>query len=58
MRLRGSSTKDATLRTSCAKNFLEHDNPFYVGMTGVLFDRRGLPRPESVHDVLGCDFAW
>lgn len=45
MNLRGSSTKDATLGTSCAKDFLEHDNPFDVGMTGIFFDRRGLTTP-------------
>src|SRR3984893_11627328 len=46
--------------TSRAKDFLEPDNPFDVGMTGVFGLRSGY---ESVMKcdtllLLGCDFAW
>ena len=48
------------VHTSRAKEFIEPDNPFSVGMTGILGNRAGL---ESVGDAdlllcLGTDFAW
>jgi pyruvate dehydrogenase (quinone) len=46
--------------TSRAKDFLEHDNPFAVGMTGV-FGVEGGFRAVTECDtllLLGCDFAW
>ena len=47
-------------RTSRAKDFLEHDNPFDVGMTGVFGTAGGY---QALLDcdtllLLGCDFAW
>ncbi|RKP47126.1 thiamine pyrophosphate-dependent enzyme [Pararobbsia silviterrae] len=46
--------------TSRAKCFLEHDNPFNVGMTGILGSEAGY---RAVLDcdtllLLGADFAW
>jgi pyruvate dehydrogenase (quinone) len=46
--------------TSRAKDFLEYDNPFNVGMTGVLgvaSGYRALMRCDTLL-LLGCDFAW
>ena len=46
--------------TSRAKDFLEHDNPFAVGMTGVFGTDGGyhaLMRCDTLL-LLGCDFAW
>lgn len=47
-------------RTSRAKDFLEHDNPYDVGMTGVFGTAGGY---QAIMDcdtllLLGCDFAW
>ena len=47
-------------RTSRAKDFLGHHNPFDVGMTG-LFGTKGGYRALTECDtllLLGCDFAW
>lgn len=46
--------------TSRAKDFVEYDNPFNVGMTGVFGAKAGF---DAVCDcdtliLLGCDFAW
>ena len=46
--------------TSRAKSFLEHDNPFNVGMTGILGSEAGY---KAILDcdtllLLGADFAW
>jgi pyruvate dehydrogenase (quinone) len=46
--------------TSRAKDFLEHDNPHDVGMTGIFGGRAG---HDALMDcdtllLLGCDFAW
>ncbi len=46
--------------TSRAKDFIEHDNPFSVGMTGLLGEKGGY---HAVTDcdvllLLGTDFAW
>jgi pyruvate dehydrogenase (quinone) len=52
--------KAPVARTSRAKDFLEHDNPFDVGMTGIFGSQGGY---EALMDcdtllLLGCDFAW
>jgi pyruvate dehydrogenase (quinone) len=46
--------------TSRAKDFLEYDNPFNVGMTGVLGIASGYHTLMSCDTLLllGCDFAW
>ena len=46
--------------TSRAKDFLEYDNPFDVGMTGVLGIASGYHTLMSCDTLLllGCDFAW
>lgn len=47
-------------RTSRAKDFLEHDNPYDVGMTGIFGSESGYHALMScdVLLLLGCDFAW
>lgn len=52
--------KAPVARTSRAKDFLEHDNPYDVGMTGVFGTAGGY---QALMDcdtllLLGCDFAW
>ena len=46
--------------TSRAKDFLEHDNPFDVGMTGIFGSEGGYHALTSCDTLLllGCDFAW
>jgi Thiamine pyrophosphate enzyme, central domain len=46
--------------TSRAKDFLEYDNPFNVGMTGVLGIASGYRTLMGCDTLLllGCDFAW
>jgi pyruvate dehydrogenase (quinone) len=46
--------------TSRAKDFLEYDNPFNVGMTGVLGVASGYRTLMGCDTLLllGCDFAW
>lgn len=46
--------------TSRAKDFLEYDNPFNVGMTGVLGTAGGYHTLKHCDTLLllGCDFAW
>ena len=48
------------VRTSRAKDFLEHDNPFDVGITGIFGSESGHHALVScdVLLLLGCDFAW
>lgn len=46
--------------TSRAKDFVEYDNPYNVGMTGVFGSKAGF---QAIMDcdtlvLLGCDFAW
>ena len=46
--------------TSRSKDFLEPDNPYNVGMTGVFGSKAGfqaIARCETLI-LLGCDFAW
>ncbi|MFC3651121.1 thiamine pyrophosphate-dependent enzyme [Dyella humi] len=52
--------KAPVAHTSRAKSFLEHDNPFNVGMTGILGSKAGY---NAILDcdtllLLGADFAW
>ncbi|EJU14345.1 pyruvate dehydrogenase (cytochrome) [Sphingomonas sp. LH128] len=46
--------------TSRAKDFLEHDNPFDVGMTGIFGGDAGYHALMACDTLLllGCDFAW
>jgi pyruvate dehydrogenase (quinone) len=46
--------------TSRAKSFLEHDNPFNVGMTGILGSEAGYKAILECDTLLllGADFAW
>jgi pyruvate dehydrogenase (quinone) len=52
--------KAPVARTSRAKDFLEHDNPFDVGMTGIFGTDGGYHALMSCDTLLllGCDFAW
>jgi pyruvate dehydrogenase (quinone) len=52
--------KAPVARTSRAKDFLEHDNPFDVGMTGIFGTDGGQHALMSCETLLllGCDFAW
>ena len=52
--------KAPVARTSRAKDFLEHDNPFDVGMTGVFGTEGGYNALMECDTLLllGCDFAW
>jgi pyruvate dehydrogenase (quinone) len=52
--------KAPVAHTSRGKSFLEHDNPYNVGMTGILGNEAGY---KAVLDcdtllLLGADFAW
>jgi pyruvate dehydrogenase (quinone) len=46
--------------TSRAKDFIEHDNPYNVGMTGVFGSEAGYHALMECSTLLflGCDFAW
>jgi pyruvate dehydrogenase (quinone) len=46
--------------TSRAKDFVEHDNPFNVGMTGIFGSKAGHAAVTECDTLvlLGCDFAW
>ena len=48
------------VHTSRAKEFIEPDNPFNVGMTGMLGNRAGMDALENAEVALclGADFAW
>jgi len=52
--------KAPVARTSRAKDFLEHDNPYDVGMTGVFGTKGGYYALTECDTLLllGCDFAW
>jgi pyruvate dehydrogenase (quinone) len=52
--------KAPVAHTSRAKDFLEHDNPFLVGMTGVFGSEAGYHALTACDTLLllGCDFAW
>lgn len=46
--------------TSRAKDFVEHDNPYNVGMTGMMGGSAGFEAVMNCDTLvlLGCDFAW
>lgn len=48
------------VHSSRAKEFIEPDNPYNVGMTGILGNRAGLEAMEraDITVCLGTDFAW
>ncbi|WP_260929014.1 thiamine pyrophosphate-dependent enzyme [Novosphingobium sp. 9] len=52
--------KAPVAHTSRAKDFLEHDNPYLVGMTGVFGSEAGYHALTACDTLLllGCDFAW
>jgi pyruvate dehydrogenase (quinone) len=52
--------KAPVARTSRAKDFLEYDNPFDAGMTGVFGTDGGYHALMNCDTLLllGCDFAW
>ncbi|MFZ0468314.1 MAG: thiamine pyrophosphate-dependent enzyme, partial [Thiogranum sp.] len=52
--------KAPVVHSSRAKEFIEPDNPFNVGMTGILGNRAGLEAIERTDIMLclGTDFAW
>lgn len=52
--------KAPVVHTSRAKEFIEPDNPFNVGMTGILGNRAGVEAMDRADLVLclGTDFAW
>lgn len=52
--------KAPMVHTSRAKEFLEPENPFNVGMTGILGNRAGVQAMDRADLVLclGTDFAW
>jgi pyruvate dehydrogenase (quinone) len=52
--------KAPVARTSRAKDFLAHDNPYDVGMTGVFGTKGGYHALTHCDTLLllGCDFAW
>lgn len=52
--------KAPVVHASRAKEFIEPDNPFNVGMTGILGNRAGMDAMEraDVTLCLGTDFAW
>jgi pyruvate dehydrogenase (quinone) len=52
--------KAPVVHSSRVKEFIEPDNPFNVGMTGILGNRAGLEAIERADILLclGTDFAW
>jgi pyruvate dehydrogenase (quinone) len=52
--------KAPVAHTSRAKDFLEHANPFDVGMTGIFGSESGYHALMACDTLLllGCDFAW
>ena len=52
--------KAPVAHTSRAKDFLEYDNPFNVGMTGIFGTSGGYHTLMNCDTLLllGCDFAW
>jgi pyruvate dehydrogenase (quinone) len=52
--------KAPVAHTSRAKDFIEYDNPFNVGMTGVFGTAAGYHALMACDTLLllGCDFAW
>ena len=56
----GERLKAPVAHTSRAKDFLEHANPFDVGMTGIFGMESGYHALMECDTLLllGCDFAW
>jgi pyruvate dehydrogenase (quinone) len=54
------TVKAPMAHTSRAKDYLEPDNPYNVGMTGVFGSKAGFHTVTSCDTLilLGCDFAW
>jgi pyruvate dehydrogenase (quinone) len=54
------TVKAPMAHTSRAKDYLEPENPFNVGMTGVFGSKAGFHTVTSCDTLilLGCDFAW
>jgi pyruvate dehydrogenase (quinone) len=54
------TVKAPMAHTSRAKDYLEPDNPFNVGMTGLFGSKAGLHTVSTCDTLvlLGCDFAW
>src|SRR5260370_29161289 len=52
--------KAPVAHTSRAKDFVEYDNPFNVGMTGIFGTASGYHALTACDTLLllGCDFAW
>jgi pyruvate dehydrogenase (quinone) len=46
--------------TSCGKDFLEYDNPYNFGMTGIIGESAGYHAVLACDVLLplGADFAW
>lgn len=55
-----AALKAPMAHTSRAKDFVEYDNPFDVGMTGVFGSKAGFGAVTECDTLLllGCDFAW
>lgn len=55
-----SRLKSPIVHTSRAKEFIEPDNPYNIGMTGIIGNKAGLEAIEraDVMLCLGTDFAW
>jgi pyruvate dehydrogenase (quinone) len=55
-----ATLKAPMAHTSRAKDFLEYDNPYNVGMTGVFGSSAGFNAVTNCDTLvlLGCDFAW
>jgi len=54
------TVKAPMAHTSRAKDFVEHDNPYNVGMTGIFGSKAGHHAVTECDTLvlLGCDFAW
>jgi len=54
------TVKAPMAHTSRAKDYLEPDNPFNVGMTGIFGSKAGFQTVMGCDTLvlLGCDFAW
>ncbi len=52
--------KAPVVHTSRAKEFIEPDNPYNIGMTGILGNRAGVEAIDAADIMLclGTDFAW
>lgn len=55
-----AALKAPMAHTSRAKDFMEPDNPYNVGMTGIFGGRAGFHAVTACDTLLllGCDFAW